>query len=133
MNLVVLAGVLIFVATAYVSRSIMAKGIVTLSKAQKATLLETFTKLRKYNIMPAVVIFIIFFVLMNLFPTYSTMWLILVFTAFILSSLAIQAYTYQQMKAVDLPPTYIRSYLQATALRFTGVIVVIFVIAWMLF
>lgn len=112
---------LILIVAVVASRIVSERGLRKLSIEEKGILLESFSSYRLYNTIVILGLVICYVAAINYYPrNYSTLTLIFIILFFTTSS-TVSVLSYQKLKSVNMPSSYIRSFLISQAIQYAGV------------
>lgn len=118
-------GLLIFFVLFGVSRVLAERALKKLSQKDKASLVDAFSNMRAYYIIPLIVIVLAFLGLVFFFPRYievaGIMYIVFMLAGVILSNV----YVYTKVRRLGLPETYVRGYMVSRGISFIGALIVI--------
>lgn len=113
--------IVVVFATIVISRIISERALKHLSSEDKARLLDSFSGYRIFNSALLLGILIIWIVAINHLPHWRSALTIIFVLSFLGASAAISVLSYRKMKGLNLPASYIKSYLLSLAIQYLGV------------
>ncbi len=123
-------GLIAFLVGIIASRFLAEKGYATLTGDEKTRLMDGFSQHRKYSLIPLAVIVILYMGAMQVVPHShrELTWALLAGT--VLYLVATTVWMQRRLRALDLPPAYVRTFLLARAISFVGVLVLFGALQW---
>jgi hypothetical protein len=121
---------LILIVSIVASRIVSERALRQLSTDEKGTLLDSFSSYRLYNTVVILGLVVAYLVAMNYYPqSYSMLTLIFIILFFTISG-TITALSYQKLKSIGMPDSYIKSFLISLGIQYVGVAAVFLPIIW---
>lgn len=130
MNTTILLVLIFFLVIIFIIRMLMEGAQAKLTAEQKLSLLDSFTPMRKFRSISIIVLAGGFFLLLYLLPQYASTLTICFLVVFVLYFLAVQYFTLQKLKTLNMPTHYITRYLWSMAIFIVGFIGIL-VFMWM--
>ncbi len=121
---------LILIVAVVASRIVSERNLKQLSTEEKGKLLDSFSSYRLYNTVVILGLVVAYFAATSYFPqSYSTLTLIFVILFFTISG-TITVLSYQKLKNLNMPQSYIKGFLLSLGIQYTGVIAVFLPLLW---
>lgn len=121
---------LILIVTIVVSRIVRERALKQLSTEEKGVLLESFSSYRLYNTFVSLGLVAAYFALTNYFPQSSSLLIVVFIILFFAISATISVLSYQKLKNLNMPHTYIKSFLVSLGIQYVGLLAIFLPIAW---
>jgi hypothetical protein len=121
---------LILIVAIVASRIVSERALKQLNTDEKGTLLDSFSSYRLYNTVVILGLVVAYFAATSYFPqSYSTLTIILVILFFTVSG-TMSVLSYQKLKSLNMPQSYINSFLVSLGIQYAGVAAVFLPMAW---
>lgn len=106
-----LVGLSVLFISILVNRLFSEKSMKLLNSDEKVGLIDTFSSFRKVNIITMVVVVIIYFGGIYLFPQFHLFFLIALIVLVLASFIVVTFYVVDKLKSINIPGAYIKNYL----------------------
>lgn len=120
MSVYIIIGVLGLLAGVMISRILNEKALKTITSDEKVKLIDGFSKLRKYNLIPIIILIGTFFILSYFLKEYTIVISIGCFILLALDIVVTSIYTYKKLKEFEMPKEYFSYYNIARILSYLG-------------
>ena len=121
---------LILIIAVVASRIVSERNLKQLSTEEKGKLLDSFSGYRLYNTVVILGLVVAYFAATSYFPqSYSTLTLIFVILFFTISG-TITVLSYQKLKNLNMPQSYIKGFLLSLGIQYAGVVAVFLPLLW---
>ena len=120
-------GIIILFSAFIISRIISEKALRQLSPDQKVLILDSFSKMRMYNLIPLVLIIVAYFFIKEVTSFHSYVPYIFFLAILFLFVIAIQVVSFKKLKSLKLPDVYLKKYLTSQ------IIVIVVFLIWIPF
>jgi hypothetical protein len=120
MNLFYIIGIVIFLLLIVVSRFLNERAIRTLNSEEKVKLIDSFSNMRKYNLIPIIVLIGLFFFLTSYFPEFYLTIIISYFGLLIIFVIITSLRTFKKLHKLELPAIYIKRYIVSMIVQYFG-------------
>ena len=121
---------LILIVAVVASRIVSERNLKQLSTEEKGKLLDSFSSYRLYNTVVILGLVVVYYAVTSYFPqSYSTLTVIFVILFFTISG-TITFLSYQKLKNLNMPQSYIKGFLLSLGIQYAGVIAVFLPLLW---
>lgn len=103
-------GMAVFLAAIIVSRIVQERALRKLSTEEKGQLVEAFSGLRLFSLIPLAALAGLYFLMMSLEALTSTLLLTIFLPATVLFSVVMQVLIHRRLRSLSLHPDYVRAY-----------------------
>lgn len=103
-------GIVVLLLCIVVSRIISERALKTLNQEEKMALVDSFSKLRTYNLIPLVVLFLVFLATQYLAPSMGTTPYIVFLCAILAFLIILQYVIFLKLKKLEMPDHYTKKY-----------------------
>lgn len=128
MNTNIIIAIIIFLVLIVVSRYFSEKGLKSLTDEQKSALIDEFSKMRIFVLIPIITLVGLYFLILKYFRQHYFIATIVYFVAIIAYLIGNNIFIYFKLKKLDLSDEYRKQYIIAQSLRYIGIVIFLFVL-----
>lgn len=121
---------LVLIVSVIASRIVSERALKQLGNDEKGRLLDSFSGYRLYNTIVILGLLVAYFAATNYFPQSFSMLTLIFIILFFTASATISVLSYKKLKALDMPESYIKSFLVSMTIQYAGVGIVFLPMAW---
>ena len=121
MNIPYIIGLIVFFVLLVASRFLNEKALKILSSEEKVKLLDGFSNMRKYNLIPIIVFIGIYFLMNKYFPQLYLVIFISYFGLLIIFVILTSIITFKKLHKLELPKNYIKKYIFSMIIQYIGI------------
>jgi hypothetical protein len=113
-------GIIVMLICIVLSRIISEKAHKNLTSEQKVSLIDSFSEMRKYNLLPLAVIFIVFIFAKYLKPALGMSFYIIFLIAILSFLVGLQIIVFRKLKRLEMPKSYTKIYVLSKIIVLSG-------------
>jgi len=123
-------GLIAFLVGIVASRYLSERGYSTLSDAEKTRLMDGFSQHRKYSLIPLVLYVLLYLGAVRLFPEHHRDLTHILLGGTVVYMTSTSIWMKRRLKALEIPPSYVKTFLWARGISFVAVLVMFGSFAW---